>query len=235
MITGGLAGDGSHFKKTWVISHGKIEINCIVAVGFYGDNINISHASKGGWDIFGPERRITKSINNVLYELDDKPALALYKDYLGEKASGLPSTGLLFPLAIRQNSTDEKILVRTILGIDEKAQSLTFAGDMPTGYFAQLMRANFDRLITGASKASQIALQGADTTSPGVLIAISCVGRRLLLGERIDEETEVTLETFPKGTLQVGYYSYGELSPYLKGDCDLHNQTMTLTYLSESD
>lgn len=238
-ITGGLAGDGSDFKQTWVICNGKIKTNCVVAVGFYGENVRISHASKGGWDIFGPERRITKASNNVLYELDNKPALALYKEYLGEKASGLPSTGLLFPLAIRKNSADEKVLVRTILSVDESEQSLTFAGDMPTGYFAQLMRANFDRLISGANEAGQVALEQfgdkINDMPAGLLIAISCVGRRLVLGERIDEETEQTLEIFPKGTHQIGYYSYGELSPYAQGDCDLHNQTMTLTYITESD
>lgn len=239
IITGGLAGDGSDFKQTWVICNGKIETNKVVAVGFYGKNVKIAHASKGGWDIFGPERRITRAAKNVLYELDNQPALSLYKEYLGDKASDLPATGLLFPLAIRQHSGDEKVLVRTILAVDEGEQSLTFAGDMPTGYFAQLMRANFDRLISGAQEAGEKALEQFDgdlkVLPSGLLIAISCVGRRLVLGERTDEETEQTLELFPKGTHQIGYYSYGELSPYTRGDCDLHNQTMTLTYITESD
>ena len=237
IVTGGLAGDGSDFKQTWVIFDGKIIKDHVVAVGLYGGHVQISHGSKGGWDIFGPQRLITRSDNNVLYELDNKPALELYKTYLGDKAAGLPATGLLFPLAIREHSTDTKQLVRTILGVDEKTNSLTFAGDVPTGYYAQLMRANFDRLITGASEASQMALCGKPDSkkgeAPQLLIAISCVGRRLLLGERTEEETEVTLDAFPKNTQQVGYYSYGEISPFTTGRCDLHNQTMTLTCISE--
>ncbi len=236
VITGGLAGDGSNFKQTWTICNGEIISDAIVAVGFYGDHIQLGHGSRGGWDIFGPERRITRSKNNILYELDGKPALSLYKEYLGEKASGLPATGLLFPLAIRKDASDNNQLVRTILAVDEKEASLIFAGDMPMGYLAQLMRANFDRLIEGATEAGKLTVtkhNGLNDKSPLLLIAISCVGRRLLLGERIEEETESVLEIFPSNAQQVGFYSYGELSPYTEGKCDLHNQTMTLTSITE--
>ncbi len=239
IITGGLAGDGIHFKKTWVIYQGKILLNAVVAVGFYGDHIQIGHAAYGGWDIFGPERVITRSDKNTLYELNEQPALELYKRYLGEKAAGLPSTGLLYPLAIRKNSDDQHILVRTILGVDEKEQSLTFAGEMPLGYSAQLMRANFDRLIMSAGEAGVAArkmITSKETNDPNhvISIAVSCVGRRLILGERTEEETESVLESLPPGTKQIGYYSYGEISPFSDGTCDLHNQTMALTLLYES-
>lgn len=235
LITGGLAGDGDRFKNTWTIFEGKIYTNHIVAVGLYGDALQVGFGSRGGWDIFGPERYITRSQGNVLYELDNQPALALYKQYLGDRASGLPATGLLFPLAIRESKSDSKHLVRTILGVDEKAQSLIFAGDVPTGYLAQLMRANFDRIIEGASKAGEDAKNKMQESSekPVLAIAISCVGRRLLLGERTEEETESMLENLPEGSKQIGFYSYGELSPYVLGSCDLHNQTMTLTTFRE--
>lgn len=238
VITGGLAGDGSRFKETWSVFNGEIVKDSVIAVGLYGDHVQIGHGSSGGWDIFGPERRITRSKNNILYELDDRPALALYKEYLGDRANGLPATGLLYPLAIRKNSQDSRQLVRTILAVDEKNQSLTFAGDVPMGYLAQLMRANFDRLITAADEAGELALKSMvnfneNSAKPVLAIAVSCVGRRLLLGERTEEETESTLESLPDSTQQIGFYSYGELSPYTKGSCDLHNQTMTLTTIYE--
>lgn len=233
VVTGGLAGDGDRFKQTWVIAGDKIQPNFIAAVGFYGDKVTIGHGSKGGWDTFGPERLITKSKNNILYELDKKPALALYKEYLGELTQGLPATGLLFPLSIRQNSDDKREIVRTILSVDEKSQSLIFAGDMPKNYLAKLMRANFDRLVTGANQAALIAGNNQHDASAVLAIAISCIGRRLLLGEYTEEETEITLESLPKETKQIGFYSYGEISPYSTGHCDLHNQTMTITTISE--
>ncbi len=235
IITGGLAGDGDRFQQSWVMADGLPEESKVVAVGFYGDAIRVSFGSKGGWDIFGPERRVTRSIRNVLYELDGKPALQLYKEYLGELAEGLPSTGLLFPLALRAHRDDERHRVRTILAVNEAEQSLTFAGDVPQGWLAQLMRANFERLIDGAEGAALDTQQHFLQESQGqkLLVAISCVGRRLVLKERSEEEIEVTLAALEGDVQQIGFYSYGEISPFVKGSCDLHNQTMTLTVFSE--
>lgn len=233
VVTGGLAADGDRFQRTWVIDDGRPVSGRVTAVGFYGDRLRVTHGSQGGWDSFGPERRITRSVGNVLYELDGTPALQLYRRYLGDRAAGLPATGLLFPLAIRAHAQDRRQLVRTILAIDDETQSLTFAGDVPEGHLAQLMRANFDRLVGGACEAAATAGAGSAGAGPVLAVAISCVGRRLVLGERVEEETEVTLESLPPGTRQLGFYSYGEISPYATGACDLHNQTMTLTTWSE--
>jgi hypothetical protein len=235
VVTGGLAGDGSRFQRTWVMHDGAAQENMVCAAGLYGDHVTIGHGSKGGWDNFGPERLVTRSKGNVLFELDGRPALDLYKEYLGDLATGLPATGLLFPLALRANREDDKSLVRTILAVDEEQKSMTFAGDVPEGSLARLMRANFDRLIDGASEAGTLAADGyAGQSGDTLAIAISCVGRRLVLGERAEEEIEATFEALPGGTRQIGFYSYGEISPYAQGPCDLHNQTMTLTTIREA-
>jgi hypothetical protein len=231
VVTGGLAGDGANFQQTWTLVDGLPTKGMVTAVGFYGDAVQVGYGSKGGWDLFGPERMVTKSSANIVYELDNKPALVLYKEYLGDLASGLPATGLMFPLALKTPEEDEPI-VRTLLAIDEEAQSLIFAGDIPEGKVTQLMRANFDRLIEGAEiAAAQISNKGA--AGEHLSIAISCVGRKLILKERIDEEVEATLDALPANTKQVGFYSYGELSPRGALVCRLHNQTMTLTLISE--
>lgn len=232
-VTGGLAADGDQFKQTWVIKDGQPACGVVSAIGFYGEKISIGHGSKGGWDIFGPERRVTRSEHNRLYELDGKPALQLYKEYLGDRANGLPATALLFPLALRLNTNDEKRIVRTILAVNEEDQSMTFAGDVPQDSFVQLMRANFDRLIDGASEAALMSTRSTQSSDDTLSIAISCVGRRLILGERTEEELEATLDVLPEHTQQIGFYSYGEISPYTTGHCDLHNQTMTLTTIQE--
>lgn len=235
VVTGGLAGDGDRFESTWVMWGGKVASGMVAAVGLYGDHIEISHGSKGGWDPFGPERRVTRSEGNVLFELDGKAALPLYKNYLGSDAAELPSSGLLFPLAIRESISSDKYLVRTLLAIDEEAQSMTFAGDIPEDWSAQLMKADFERLVEGAEEAAKMTGgAGNDAEQEQLAIAISCVGRRLVLGSRIEDEVEVVLDVLPPKTKMVGFYSYGELSPFTTGKCDLHNQTMTLTVLSES-
>ena len=235
VISGGLAGDGSEFNNTWILDDHYPVSKAVAMVGFYGDSLNVRSSSVGGWDVFGPERIITKSEANVLYELDHKPALQLYKKYLGNKAKDLPGSALLFPLSLTSEFMGRQGVVRTILSVDESSQSMTFAGDMPQGSKAQLMRANFDRLVDGASTAAtQARFINQNGTDPLLSIAISCVGRRLVLGERIEDETEAVLEILPKNTVQVGFYSYGEISSGELGNCDLHNQTMTLTTISES-
>jgi hypothetical protein len=233
VVTGGLAADGDRFKRTWVFDGEAPQSGRAVAVGLYGERVLVTHGSKGGWDMFGVERRVTRSEGNVLFELDGKPALRLYRDYLGERASGLPATALLFPLAVREHGADDKRLVRTVLAVDERSQSLVFAGDIPCGALVQLMRANSDRLIQGASDAATAAGEAIDRDATVLSVGISCVGRRLVLGERTEEEIEATLEALPARTHQIGYYSYGEISPFSHGTCDLHNQTMTLTTVTE--
>lgn len=235
-ITGGLAGDGSDFKHTWVISEGRPEQHRIAAVGLYGERLRVSSGCDGGWLDFGPQRRITRSEGNVLFELDGKPALDLYKEYLGSLAAGLPGSALLFPLSIRRPGSSGKPVVRTILAIDEQRRSLTFAGDVPEGFEARLMRTTDEGLIDSAAAAVSQACSTLPSvgSAPTLVVSVSCVGRRLVLGERTEEEVESISAGAPPGATHVGFYSYGEIAPGLDGGAsELHNQTMTVTVFAE--
>lgn len=231
-VTGGLAADGPRFERTIVCDSSDVTGRRVAAIGFYGDRFEVGYGSVGGWDPFGPERIVTRSEGNVLYELDGYSALALYRDYLGPYAADLPSTGLLFPLSVI--GADGRRIVRTILSVDDAAGSLTFAGDIPMDAQVQLMRANFDRLIDGASQASEDAHRGADRRHPALALLISCVGRRLVLKQRIEEELDAVRETLGVSVPLCGFYSYGEIAPFggLQR-CELHNQTMTITTFNE--
>ncbi|NUM87791.1 MAG: FIST C-terminal domain-containing protein [Bdellovibrionales bacterium] len=234
-ITGGLAGDQDRFRETVVVAGSLVSSSLVAAVGLYGPHLRIGAASLGGWDPFGPERRVTKSKGNVLYELDGKSALELYKTYLGDHAKNLPGSALLFPLCLRFGQTDTGI-VRTILGVDEKDQSMTFAGDVPEGSYGRFMKANFDRLIEGALGAAKTSSASIRDAGTEFALLISCVGRKLVLGQRTEEETEGVRAVLGNQAVMTGFYSYGEISPFTPGArCELHNQTMTVTTLSESD
>ena len=233
-ITGGLAGDGSRFQKTFVGLGADVRRDQIVAVGLYGPNIVVGFGSRGGWEGFGPRRRITRAKDNTLFELDGQPALPLYKRYLGDRAAGLPATGLLFPLELTKDNTGQTGLVRTILAVDEAQQSLTFAGDMPEGWYARLMMASGDQLVDGAANASADAKGKTPPVGASLAILVSCVGRRLVMGQRIEEELEAVVNSLSENTATVGFYSYGEACPSAGSDfSELHNQTMTITILSE--
>ncbi len=233
-VTGGLAGDGARFKRTLVFADDEPQEGVVAAAGLYGQALRVGFGSLGGWDPFGPKRTVTRSEGNVLIELDGRPALELYRTYLGEHAAGLPATGLLFPLSICRPG-DERTVVRTILNIDEEQQSLTFAGDMPEGSVTQLMKANFERLIDGAAGAAEQSHQrlGKDAAAE-LAVLISCVGRKLVLGQRTEEEVESVRDVLGAETALTGFYSYGEICPASPdGGCELHNQTMTITTFRE--
>jgi len=233
VLTGGMAGDGERFEKTWVWHNDRVESGLIVICGFYGDAIRIGHGSLGGWDSFGPDRVVTRSEGNILYELDDQSALTLYKEYLGDYAKELPASALLFPLSVHKEGEEEGV-VRTILNINEDDQSMIFAGDIPQGAYARLMRANFDRLIDGANSAAEHSQVKLSESSAELGILVSCVGRRLVLKQRTEEELEAVEDVLGSQCSLCGFYSYGEISPMLSQPiCSLHNQTMTITTFAE--
>jgi hypothetical protein len=232
-VTGGLSGDGARFQRTLVCSGGPARERKIAAIGFYGDSIRIRCGSMGGWDMFGPDRVVTRSKANVLYELDGQSALDLYKTYLGAHAASLPASGLLFPLSVRGGG-EEAGVVRTILSVDEAQHSMTFAGDIPQGSHARLMRATFEHLIDGAQGAAQITETAVATKTADLAILISCVGRKLVLKQRIEEEVEAVREVLGPKPILTGFYSYGEICPFTQSArCELHNQTMTITTFAE--
>jgi hypothetical protein len=232
-ITGGLAGDGDRFGETHVLWNGQGESNRVAAVGFYGERLHVGYGSFGGWDPFGPERIVTRSRGNILYEMDGKSALHLYKRYLGDQARDLPASGLLFPLSLRTENSDQP-LVRTLLAVSEEDQSMTFAGDIPIGSYARLMKANFDRLIDGAAEAAKSSLDILGSFKPELVILVSCVGRKLILKQRIEEEIEGVRDVLGSVASYTGFYSYGEISSSARAKgCELHNQTMTITAFAE--
>jgi hypothetical protein len=236
-LTGGLAGDAAAFAETLVGADGEPRSNLVGAVGFYGTALRIGHGSAGGWDPFGPRRRITHARGNVLLALDGQPALDLYERYLdADDIKGLPGTALLFPLVIQDPDRPEHEVVRTIVGVDRADRSLIFAGDVPEGWMARLMRGNFDHLAAGAAEAARQADAGlgGDLRGDVVSVMVSCIGRRLLLGQRITDEVEAAVNEL-RATVRLGFFSYGEISPHaVSGCCELHNQTMTVTAFSEA-
>jgi len=231
-VTGGLSGDGTRFSNTLVIPNAAPSHRCIVALGFYGERIHVGYASMGGWSPFGPERVVTRARGNILYSLDGQPALELYKKYLGEYAAQLPASGLLFPLSVRISDALMPV-VRTILAINESENSLTFAGDVPEGAVVRLMKSNAEQLVAGAHDAAIAAMNGW-RRAPDLAILISCVGRKLVLKQRTEDEVEAVQEVLGASTVLTGFYSYGEVCPFQQGGrTQLHNQTMTITILSE--
>lgn len=233
-ITGGLAGDAAAFKETWVMDSAGVHNDGLVCLGLYGEKLSFSHGSFGGWSPFGPARKVTRCVHNILYELDGEPALDVYRRYLGVHAKDLPASGLLFPFAMLGRDHTEVGLIRTILAIDDKAGSLTLAGDIDPAGYLRLMHASKTALVEGAEAAAHAARKMFAGNEPGLALLVSCVGRKLVMGGQIDEEVEAVADVFGQGAVLAGFYSNGEISPFTaNAECKLHNQTMTITHIAE--
>jgi hypothetical protein len=232
VLTGGMAADGTRFERTWVIADGALCGGAATAIGFYGERLRVHSASRGGSIGFGPRRRVTRAQGNVVFELDGRPALALYEQYLGRYASALPASAAHFPLSVYRASDDETAVIRYVLGIDRVRQSITFAGDVPRGSVVQLSRAGRGELLRAAEQVAHEFDAGVASPDEGgavLNIVVSCIGRRVVLGEQTDAEIEPVTQFLPPGTAQIGFYSYGEISGSARAPCDMHNMTLTLT------
>lgn len=234
VVSGGLSGDGGRFQKTIVGLDDNLLSGNIVLLGLYGQHIKVGTGYNGGWDMFGPERMITKSNENKLFEIDGQSALELYKKYLGKYADELPASALLFPISIKSKN-DDIFIVRTILSIDEKEQSMTFAGNVPEGATVRFMKSNYDRLIEAAFEAGKDARASlGNNVNPELSILVSCVGRKLVLADRIEEEVDAALEKINSAVTAAGFFSYGEIAPQSgTNQIHLHNQTLTITTFAE--
>lgn len=234
-ISGGLAGDDGAFAETFILSDQGARNDAVVAVGLYGEQIRLGYGSYGGWEAFGPTRQATRAEGNILYELDGEPALNIYKRYLGEYAEQLPASGLLFPFEMLTQNHDRTGLIRTILAVDEEQGSLTLAGEIENGGYLRLMHSNNDALIMGAEKAAINITDQVPKLEGGLALLVSCVGRKLVMGDQVDDEVEAVSEHLGEGVTITGFYSYGEINPLNSlMDCRLHNQTMTVAYITES-
>ena len=233
-LTGGLAGDNTDFCETLICGNKDFEVGKVVILGFYGTRLKVGYGSLGGFVPFGPERHVTKSEGNVLYQLDGQSALDLYKNYLGaEKSENLSYNQFLFPLSYRTEGMKREV-VRTILSIDEDKKTMTFAGDIPEGSLARLMKTNHFRLVEGAHNAATMANERFLDSPMQLAILVSCVGRKIVLKQRVDEEIEEVREVVGESTVLTGFYSYGEIAHFQQfGRCEFHNQTMTITSFSE--
>jgi hypothetical protein len=165
--------------------------------------------------------------------MDGKPVLDLYKEYLGDLAKDMPTSALLFPLSIRKRDSGYSF-VRTVAAVDEENKSLTFAGDIPVDSYCRLMKYNTYNLVDGSKQAISLSKDMIGESKIDLAILISCMGRKLVLKQLVDDEVQVVEDSVGKNTAISGFYSYGEICPYQEDTpCEFHNQTMTITLFTE--
>ena len=234
-IMGGMAGDGFNFSKTLQLFNDTISDGLVIAVGLYGNSVVAATGVGRGWKPYGPPRKVTKSEKNVVIELDGKPALPLYNMYIGaHSAKDLPGSGLKFPFAIIEEGKRDIEKIRTLLAIDPKNNSLTFAGNVDEGETVRFCQSTHDRLVEGAGEAAHLVADHTSVNQNGLAVCVSCVGRKGVMAELVADEVKLVQQILGNQTAITGFYSYGEFAPRPDtSDSVLHNQTMTIGYLSE--
>jgi len=235
-IMGGMAGDGFNFSKTVQIFNESIGDGLVIAVGLYGNHLIAATGVGRGWKPYGPPRKVTKSEKNIVLELDGKPALPLYNLYIGaHSAKDLPGSGLKFPFAIIEEGKRDIEKIRTLLAIDPKTNSLTFAGNVDEGETVRFCQSTHDRLVEGAGDAAHLVKDNTNMNQTGLAVCVSCVGRKGVMADLVADEVKLVQQILGNQTAITGFYSYGEFAPRPDtSDSVLHNQTMTIGYLSEN-
>ena len=231
-VTGGLATGGIDSTKTRVFCRGDFDGRTIAAaVGFYGDRLKVGYGSRSGWSPFGPPMVVTRSEGNVIYELDGRPALDVYKKYLGDMAAGLPASGSLIPLSLREENADSESTVSAI-AVDHEIGAVAFSGAAPEGSVARLMKASPESLVDAAEEAAResVAVFGP----PDFALLAGGVGRRAVLKHRTEEEIEAAGAVFGERAALAGFYSCGEISPASRfSRYEVKSQTMSVTTFTE--
>lgn len=232
-ITGGLAGSYDPFSATYTGLNGIGVKGSVIGVGFYGNKLKIGHSSRAGWTPFGPERFITRSTNNVLFELNDEPVFDFYKKYLEGLFDDMQEAIRIYPLGIKTENGQDRLL-RAFLNYDPKTGGALFAGDMPEGAKVRMMKSNVNSLIDAAGDAANSSTTPFDFEEPDLALCVSCVGRQFVLQDWIGEEIQSVNEIFKSKVPIAGFYSYGEIAPQApRKKSALHNHTMTITTFKE--
>lgn len=231
-VSGGLASDGKTIKQSRVGLNHNPQNHKIAVIGLYGDRLQIHCSAQSGWLPFGPIRTVTKAQENKLFEADGLPVFDIYKQYINANdAQDLTTHSLYHPLAVL-NKDGSDFAIRAIVALDAEEKSLTLTCDIPQGSIFQLTHCHYKGVIAGAEEAAEQIRQHANLDHAFVLM-VDCIARRLLLGMKTEDELEVVKEVLPN-TPCIGFYSHGEIAWHRNNNsCKLHNQTMTMTSISE--
>lgn len=237
-IVGGASADDGAFKATYQI-HGREALSGgAVGVALKGP-LTIVTAAKSGYTPVGATHASTRVENgNVLLEIDGRPALDIYRDYLGERVAQMPAVSIEFPIAVvggiegaPRRADDELLLVRAILGVDEARGALLLGGDVPEGAAIRVTRATKEDVVRGAEEATMTALEAMP--APEVALIFSCMSRKSVLGPRFKDECRASFARLPEGLPKIGFYTFGELSP-VQGTTMHHESTYTIVLLKAS-
>ena len=234
-VCGGTAGDAGRFRRTWQFAGNRVFSNGAVAIGFSG-NFQVGTGASSGWSPIGLAKKVTRSVDNILYELNGEPALNVYERALGKHASKLPAVGVEYPLGLvtERGAEGEKdyLLLRATMSVNRKEGAISLAGEIPEGSTVHICCGDSASLLEAAKKAGRLALADLEGRRPVMIFIYSCMARRLILGRQVEEEINCIREAVGPDLPVLGFYTYGEYGRIKKGGPNrLQNETVTVSVI----
>ncbi len=237
-IIGGSTGDDYLFKKTYEYCGDKIMTDAVVGVGLSG-KFSFGFGIRHGWEPVGLPLKVTKVNGVKLQEVDGKPALKIYQEYFGKRASELIEEPLArmaytYPLGLTVQGSDE-LLIRDPVRANKKGE-ITMAAAIPQGTTIRLMLGDRESAIRAAKQAAKIAKAQLQGRPARLILMFNCMARNKLLGVRCNEENQTVQKTIGADVPMLGFYTYGEQGPLLGKQGTptyFHNETMTLLVIGE--
>lgn len=234
-IVGGAPSVSGETAKTYTLHNGEFAIGGAAGFALYGP-VEVASAARSGYVPIGSPKVITKIDGTAILELDGKPALDVYAEYVGPRWHENVNTTTEFPLGVvdgplgTQKQSDGLIkLVRAVFRVDKERGALILGGDLSLGATVRVLRAESNDVLRGAEEATDLALAQLGN-KPDLALIFSCLSRRAVLGPRFREECRAAFSRLPEETPKCGFYTFGELSP-LAGVTMHHESTFTIALL----
>ena len=231
-VSGGFAGDNYRFNHTYQQLNNNGSRTKFIVVGLYGSSLQVETSSESGWQEFGSQRVVSKAEKNIIYEIDNQPAIELYRRYLGTRANDLPKSALRFPLSIKDNETSKYRIIRAMMKVNSDS-SLSFSTKIKEGSTVKLMKTNVHNTLDSAFIAAKKIRPF--NAKPSLTLIVSCCARRNVLKQFSEEELEIIQDILTPSTQMIGFYSYGEIAPIHKQyeNSLLRNHTITISTIYE--
>ena len=235
-LWGGAASDDLLFFETYQYYKDKAYSGSIVGLGLSGD-FHAAGAVMHGFLPVGVARKVTKSKDLILEELDGKPASSIYQEYFGEEhlhelhEGLLPSLAISYPLGIFLPESNDVIL-RNPVSVD-KDGTMKFTSPIPLGAEVRLMISDIEQALETAELAAKKVLEELGGRQPKAIIVISSIARKKMLGAQANDEIAIIQRVFGRDVPIVGYYSYGQVGGSIDGQLPFHNGSILIWALAE--
>ena len=234
-VFGGKAGDDLVLEATFVFTNGRSSDNAIIALIIDKDKIDVSGIATCGWNAIGTTKTVTKSEGDIVYTIDDKPALDMLMNYLGVEIKQEDDKEIVtflsswyYPLELERENKDP--VIRTAMFANSKDRSLICSGNVPQGSKIKFaMPPDFDsidKVVEDCKGLKENTQQQADA-----LIIFSCVSRHLSFGMVVKEEIEQVQKIW--NAPMAGFFTYGEYGKSKNGKYEYHNNACCLVALKE--